>query len=290
VFSELGLLFDGLDRSIGLLKASAAILRRHDGLLVYPLISSMAAMLVVASFALPLGGVHALGMLGRHGAPLTLAQFATAFFLYLALYFVIFFFNTALVGSVMMALDGKTPTLGDGLQIAAARAYSILGYAFIAATVGVVLLAIQRRFGFVGRFAAGLLGVGWTLATYLVVPVLAANKVGPIEAIAESAKLFQRTWSEGVIGQAGMGLAFTLIYLVEFACAALLITVACAMNSASLQLVMTMIAVIAFVLTALIHAALSGIYAAALYRYATNSAETPGFESRAMERAFLVGY
>ena len=70
----------------------------------------------------------------------------------------------------MMQLDGETPTAGDGLRIAVSKIYPILGYAFIAATLGMVLHAIRERVGFVGQFIGGLLCAGWTLATYLVAP------------------------------------------------------------------------------------------------------------------------
>ena len=279
-------MFERLDRSFGLAKASAAILLKDRALLVFPLISSVAAIAVIACFALPLGGMHALDALSSHGRALTSAQYATAFLFYLSQYFVIFFFNTALVGAVMMQLDGGEPTVGDGLRIAASKVYPILGYAFVAATVGMVLRAIQERVGFVGKMVVGLLGVGWTLATYLVIPVLAAQDVGPLEAIKESAELFKRTWGENMIGQAGIGLAFGLIYLGVILCGAVLVVMAATLHSAFLMVVMAVVAIGAVVLTALVHAALSGIYAAALYRYATDSGGTSGFDNQALEQAF----
>jgi len=290
MFDRIGLMFDGLDRSIGLLKASGAILLKDRRLLAFPVISTLAAILVMASFALPLGGVQALQVLSGRGTALTPLQYLTSFLFYLSLYFVIFFFNTALVGAAMMQLDGQMPSVRDGLRIALSRITSILGYALIAATVGMVLRVIQDRFGLLGRLIAGLLGVGWTLATFLVVPVLAARDVGPVEAVMESAELFKSTWREGVIGQSGLAVAFTLIYLGEIACGAVLISLASALQSTSLTVLMEIVVIGAVVLTALVNSALSGIYAAALYRYATDSGDTPGFEDRALERAFLAGY
>ena len=113
----------------------------------------------------------------------------------------------------MKRLDGGNPTIGDGFAIANSRLANILGYAFIAATVGLILRAIQERVGFLGKIVVGLIGAGWSVATYLVVPVLVAREIGPIDAVKESASLLRRTWGENVIGQAGMGFAFGLIYL-----------------------------------------------------------------------------
>src|SRR5437762_791926 len=81
-------------------------------------------------------------------------------------------------------------------------------FALIAATVCMILRAIEERVGFIGRIVVGLIGMGWSLATYLVVPVLVARDVGPIDAVKESATLFKKTWGEIVIGQVGLGAAF----------------------------------------------------------------------------------
>jgi hypothetical protein len=70
---------------------------------------------------------------------------------YLAQYTVIFFFNSALVGAALIRLDGGTPTISDGLAIAGKRMGAILGYAVLAATVGVVLNFINEHVGFQGK-------------------------------------------------------------------------------------------------------------------------------------------
>ena len=150
-----------------------------------------------------------------------------------------------------------------------------------------VLHAIRERVGFVGQFIVGLLGVGWTLATYLVVPVLAWRECGPIEAITESAELFKRTWGESASGEAGLGLAFTVILFGVIGCGAVLIGLAKhVLHSALLMIVMEMVVIAAVVLTALIHATLSGIYKVALFRYASGFGGISGFDSGVLEQAF----
>src|SRR5690606_12092796 len=133
------------------------------------------------------------------------------FLFYLCQYFVIFFFNTALVGAAMIRLEGGDPTVSDGLRIARERMGAILGYAAIAATVGLVLRALEERAGFLGRIVIGLIGLAWTLATFLVVPVLVSQNVGPVEALKESVRLLKRSWGENLAGNVGIGLAFGLI-------------------------------------------------------------------------------
>ena len=137
-----------------------------------------------------------------------------AFVFYVLAYFVAIFFNTALVGAAMIRMDGGNPTLRDGLAIARSRVGRIFGYAVIAATVGLLLQALEERVGWVGQFVIKLIGVAWTLATFLVVPVLVTRDVGPIDAVKESAALLRETWGENLIGTVGLGLAFAAAYLV----------------------------------------------------------------------------
>ncbi|MGH8619402.1 MAG: DUF6159 family protein [Burkholderiales bacterium] len=280
-------MFERFARSWTLVKASGSVLMADKELLIFPAVSAVALVMVTAGFALPFFGLKGLDALSAgEDAPLSAGLLLLGFLYYLCQYFVMFFFNTALVGAAMMRLSGGAPTLGDGLQIAASRTWPILGYAAIAATVGVILRVIQGRVGFIGQLIVGLLGIGWTLATFMVVPVLAARDVGPIDAIKESAELLKRTWGENVIGQAGLGIAFGFIYFAVIACGALLVAFAVATKSVALIVLALVVAIGAALAVALVHTALSGIYSAALYRYANDDAGTAGFDQQALKSAF----
>jgi hypothetical protein len=280
-------MFDRLTRSWTLVRASASVLGQDQSLLAFPALSGVSALLVALCFILPLGGLAALdGIAGGESKAVSAGMLIAGFLFYLSQYFVIFFFNTALVGAVMLRFEGGNPTLGDGLRIALSKFPAILGYAVIAATVGVILRAIQERVGFIGQLIVGLLGVGWTVATYLVVPVLAARDVGPLDAVRESAELLKRTWGENVIGQAGIGLAFGLIQFLIILCGMVLILAAAGTQSGPIVGVAIAIVIGAVVVASLVQAALSGIYAAALYRYATDSGATQGFDRAALQGAF----
>ncbi len=279
-------MFERFSRSWTLVKASGSVLMADKELLVFPAVSAVALVVVSAGFALPFFGLKGLDALSTEGQPLSAGLLLLGFVYYLCQYFVMFFFNTALVGAALMRLGGGAPTLGDGLQIAASRTWPILGYAFIAATVGVILRLIQERVGFIGQLIVGLLGIGWTLATFMVVPVLAARDVGPVEAVKESAELLKRTWGENVIGQAGLGLAFGFIYFATIVCGVLLVVFAAATQSGVLIVLALIVAIGAALAIALVHTALSGIYSAALYRYANDDTGTTGFDQQALKSAF----
>ena len=274
-----------LSRSWSLVKASWSVLRQDKELLLFPLISSLAMLAVVACFALPILGSGALDGLARGGGSTPL-HYGIAFLFYVVQYFVIFYFNAALVGAAMIRLDGGDPTLGDGLRIASSKLGAIFGYSLIAATLGLVLRMLQERVGFLGRIVVGLLGTGWTVATYLVVPVLVTRDVGPVAAVRESAVLLKRTWGENVIGQAGLGVAFGLTQFAVIATGVAIIIAAALTESLPLIIAAAVLLLSAVLFTFLIHGALSGIYAAALYRFAADRESTPGFNTDALQLAF----
>jgi len=276
--------FEKLSTSWELVKASAAVLRADKELLLFPVISAVLSMLVVVTFVVPavLAGVFASGV--AHGEGLPVAGYAGVMLFYVVQYFVIFFCNTALVGAALIRLRGGDPTVADGFRIAASRIQPILGYALIAATVGMVLRAISERSGLIGRLVVGLIGFAWNLATFLVVPVLVVEDVGPIEAIQRSASYLKRTWGEQIVGNVGMGLVFGLISLATLAAGVMLILAAAATESAVLIILVAACLLLAFVAIALVSSALSGVYAAAVYRYAADG-QADGFFTPAMVRS-----
>ena len=273
-------MFDKFSRSWTLVKASAAVLRSDKELLVFPLLSGLAAMVVLATFIIP---VFALKIfengLGVGGAIL-------GFLFYLCQYFVIFFFNAALVGAAIIRLEGGDPTLADGFNAAKSRLGPILGYAAIAATVGMLLQAMKNKDNnFLVRMIGSGLGVAWTLSTFLVVPVLVQQNVGPIDAIKESVKLLKRTWGENAIGNVGLGLAFGLMMFGVIAIGLVLAFLA-ASASGALAVTIVVITVLAAVSLGVVQSALSAIYSAALYRFATVGEAPAGFEALGLQTAF----
>ena len=279
-------MFEKFSRSWTLVKASAGVLRQDKELLVFPAISVVASLLVMASFILPLFGLLDFKAL-EQGEREPMWLYAWVFLFYLAQYFVIFYFNTALVGAAMIRLRGGDPTVADGLGIAWSKVGTIFGYALIAATVGMILRAIEERAGTIGKWITGLLGAAWTVVTFMTVPILVSRDIGPIDAVKESALLLKKTWGENLIGQGGVGLVFGLLQFLVIALTVVgLLLVA---STKSLALIVTVIAigVFAMMALALIQAALSGIYSAALYRHAMGE-ETLGMDRALLDTAFAM--
>ena len=278
-------MFARFSRSWALMKASGTVLQQDKELLVFPLCSAIAAMLIGATFVIPLIASGWFDQLEQGQQP-SAGMLVVGFLFYLTQYFVVFFFNAALVGAATIRLEGGDPTVADGFRIARSKFVAILGYAAIAATVGLILRLIEERLGFIGRWVVGLLGLAFTVATFLTVPVLVSRDIGPIEAVKESATLLRKTWGENIIGNGGIGFAFVMFYLLLGGVG--IVGVILAGQAGSAALVLTIIAawVLAAVFLALIQAALQGVYAAALYRYATENDAGAAFSGTLLSEAF----
>lgn len=279
-------MFEKFAQSWSLIKASASVLRSDKELLVFPLLSAISCLIVTASFFVPamLNGVFS-RFEGEGASPLL---YLVLFAFYVVQYFVIIFFNSALIGAAMIRLRGGDPTVADGFRIAMSKLPAILGYAVISATVGVILRALQERAGFIGRFVVGLIGMAWTVASFLVVPVLVSQDIGPIDAVKRSAELLKKTWGQNLIGNGGIGLVFGLATVLFLLLGGGLIVAAAATKSVALIVVTAVLVFIGFLMLVLIQAALQGVYAAALYRYAAEGEAGAGFSHEIVADAFRV--
>jgi hypothetical protein len=148
-----------------------------------------------------------------------------------------------------------------------------------------ILRAIAERGGIVGALVAGLAGFAWNVATFLVVPVLVVEKIGPIEAIKRSSSLLRQTWGEQLVGNIGISLVFGLIALavglVGLGIIAVLWTIAPALGVVGIVALVLVIAAIT-----LVAAAVSGIFTASLYRYATRGDGGTMFRTDTLAAAF----
>lgn len=269
-----------------LAKQSFRVLLHNKRLLVFPLLSGLAVLLVIASFA---GGAWATGLLRNPEDTSEATVWIVGFAWYFANYFVIVFFNCALVSCALESFRGGEVTLGGGLRAAGKRLPHIVAWALLAASVGMVLRAIEERVALVGKIVIALIGVAWTLATYFVVPVLVFEDLGPLDAAKRSAAILKKTWGETIVGNAGIGLVTFFVTL-----AALAVTVfafgALALKLGSLAVAITGAALVAAIilLSSLIGSALNSIALCALYVFATEGRVPQAFAGAGLEHAFAA--
>ncbi len=277
-------MIEKLTNSWTLFKASLRVLSADKELLIFPIISAIGTMLITATFFLPF--ILAQGLDTVFLGKIQPFYWVILFLFYVVQYTVVFFANTALVGAANIRLQGGDPSIGDGFRIAFSRFGAILGYAVIAATVGMILKAFSEKKSGFARLVISLIGFAWNIATYLVVPVLAIEGIGPIEAIKRSAGLLKRTWGEQIAGNFGVGAIFTIVNLV------ILVIFIPLMILAGINQIWVLLGVLAFILVTLLilsglmNASLSGIYSAAVYQYAVNGTTNGFFEANMVRNAF----
>jgi hypothetical protein len=190
------------------------------------------------------------------------------------------FFNAALVWAADCRMRGEQVTLGEAIRAASERAHVLLPWAVLSATVSLVLRAIEERAGIIGRIVGSLVGLAWSLVTFLVLPVLVIEQIGPIDAVKRSAELFKKTWGENMIANAGIGLAALVVTIVGLVPCLLLVAI-----GGPAAVLGVVIAVAWIIGVQLIAATLTGIFQTALYRFAT-AGSAPGFDNDQLREAF----
>ena len=272
-------------RTWSLMGACWQLLSKDKGLLLFPLISGICCMLLLASFALPLYFTnHWQPPAGGAAATQQMAYYGTLFLFYVCNYFVVVFFNAGIVACATIRMKGGNPTVGDGFRAAAARLPAIAGWAILSATVGLILRVIEDRSEKVGRFVAGLLGAAWTVVSFLVIPILVVENKNPFIALKESTILLKKTWGEQVAGNFSFGLIFLLLSLP----AIVLIVVGIFSGSLAAIAACVGLAVIYFIILALIQSALRSIFQAAVYLYARDGQVPVGFGAELLGSAMVA--
>jgi hypothetical protein len=269
-------------RSVALTKMSFKVIRKDKEILLFPVISGITSMIVMASF---FGSWLLLTNFDIQGMQNNPFSYVLIFLFYLVSYFVVIFFNVALVACSMKRLEGGDPTVRYGLNFAAGRIKAILKWALVAATVGLILRMISERSGVIGKVIIGLIGAGWSIATYFVVPIIAFEDVGPLQAIKRSLGLLRGTWGEGLLSNLGIGLIFFALALLG------ILPLILVVFTGNLWLIVAVgIAVIVYwVLLAVLASTASVVLLTALYRYATTGKISEEFPENAIKNPWEVG-
>ncbi len=262
------------------------VLMLDKSLLLFPLVSGIASFLVLAAFVAGIWASARGPSGGSLSEPLALAL---TFLYYFASYFVVVFFNSALVACAMIRFRGGDPTVADGFRAATANLGRIVAWAALAATVGTVLRVIEERVGFVGKIVIALLGAAWTIATYFVVPVLVVERLGPVDAAKRSAEIVKKAWGEALVSNAGIGLVSTLAFvLIVVPCGVASSVLAAKAGSLSVGIAGGALTLALAVLVVLAGSALHAIVMSATYVYATEGKVPREFEANNLRQAFAA--
>lgn len=258
-------------RAMALMQASWSVLRQDRELILLPILAALSSLALVALlvFGVLWDDIRAAadgGALPQYGPGMWVLSGIVGY----VLSFVAIFFNVAIICAADERMRGGDPTLGSAMRAAAGHARAIAPWALVSVIIQSVIRAIEERGGVVGKIAGTVLGVGWALVTYLILPVLVFEGVGVREALTRSKDLFKRTWGETVSGELGLSLVGFLAVLVALP----FLLVVGGGGQPQMVALAVGLGIVWLVIVGAVLSALSAVFRLALYRYATEG-ETP---------------
>jgi hypothetical protein len=231
--------FTRLSNGWNLAMNSFTVLKENRQLIIFPILSGISMLLVIGSFFIAVFAAAGWDFDNlRDTDTQNVLNYVILFLYYLVNYFVIVFFNMALVHCTHLYFMGEEVTIRKGLQFSMSRIGVIFAWAAFAATVGTLLRLLQDNLGKIGKIIVSLIGVAWSVTTFFVVPIIAYEKLGPLDAFKRSASLMKEKWGESL----SASFSFGLVQLVFFLAAAFVCFLLC--------LVSPIIGIILFVLCA----------------------------------------
>jgi hypothetical protein len=268
-----------IKRGWGLTKKSWALLRQHPSLIRFPLYGAVATTLLAIVFLGP--GLYLLDDDQTAGAiPLIVIGVYV-------LSVVGFYFSVGLAACADMIFRGQEATVSDGLAVARSRLAQISGWAAVSTAISVLMGVLENQGGALGDVAARLVGMAWSLVTFLAVPIIAIEGTGPFETIKRSASMFRERWGQQITGNIAIGGAVFLLGILP--AAALIGGGILVWSSASfLGALLVVVGALVLAIALLVSRALSGIFGVALYRYALDGETVGGFTREELESAVKV--
>jgi len=259
-----------------LTKKSWRVLQDSPGLVKFPLIGGLVALLIAIVVIGP--GLYLLEEDSTVPGAILIAVGT-----YLAA-FVTYYFAVGLAHNADRQMHGESPSFGDGMALASSRMGAVAGWAFVATVVMTIIRAIQERFGVAGAIIGGLAGAAWGLLTFLAVPVIALEGTGPIATIKRCASLIKSRWGEQITGTIAIG---GIVFLLGFLPSVLLIGAGVAIwaTSGVGGAILVAFGVVILVIAMLVQQSLATIFGVALYRYVAGQEAVGGFTEEELQSA-----
>jgi hypothetical protein len=263
---------DRLSNSFLLVAQSFRLLMQDKELMVLPLISG------VVMAAVGIGVVFGFGISEAGLRQAQADDLGLTFGLLVASYAIGTFFQAAVVAGATERMRGGNPTVGSALWAAARRAPSILMWAILSATFGTLLRAADNKAGLLGKIVIRLVGAGWSLATFFVIPAMVVEELPVPEALPRSIEVFKNTWGETLAGGLNLGIAGMVSWLALFAVSGLLVWAGAGLSALA-------VLIPGAILLAVLFSTLQGVFVASLFQFAT-SGTAAGFDHALLANAF----
>ncbi len=274
--------FDRLNNGWQLAKTSLSIIEEEKSLLLFPVLSTLALIMVCATF---FGGGYfifgeqllAATETAETGSAVSLFAYVLAFLYYFVTYFVIIFFNSALVHCAVQVLNGEETSLSAGLEFATSKLDKILAWTSIAATVGLFLKILQSNER-IGQIAAMIIGAGWSILTFFVVPVILYEDKDVIGSVKRSGSIMREKWGESL----GANFGFGFINFIGILLIGVLAVVLAQINI----ILAIIVGIFSLLLLGTVMSAAQTVFLAAIYQHVNNK-PTGRFDENVLDDAFM---
>ncbi len=226
-------MFERISRGWRITKQSFRLIGKDPEMLAFPLLgSALATAGVVAISAAAGGGAYLLDpalmdkLSQQAGEEPTMS--AGMLFYIFAVSFVAtassIYANFAVLNTMRVRLDGGDATFMDSVKAANGRLGDIMKWSLVVTSVGLVLHAIEsacQRLGGIGsliaRGLAALMGGAWNVVSFMVVPAMVMDGVGPKEGLERSVGALKKSWGEGLTAHVSLGFVTIMAMLPFFA-------------------------------------------------------------------------
>lgn len=275
-------MFQSLQTSWEFSQISYRLIWHHKRLLIFPLLSAIAELLILITFIVPLFVTSEVEIGEAVGE--------TVFYIVLFLFYfvtnaIVLIFNTGLIACVIKILHGYNPSVGYGLSFAFKRLPQIVSWSVLSAVVSVILNILEKNEN-ISAIVTSIIGVTWNAITYFVVPVIVMNAVGPIGAIKRSGEALRSTWGEALVGNFSLKVIGFLLFLPVIILLVIGLYIAIKADSVVGVAIVISLGIIAFIIDYLLTETANSVFKCYLYTYATDQEVLDESDSARFAEAF----
>jgi hypothetical protein len=268
-----------------LTKQSWRVLQSDRSLLIFPILSTIFALIAAAAIWTPAAIYSGLTTGESVDQNDPVYYIATAATVYVST-FIAIFFNVALAACATRSMRGEDTTVGSGLSAASQRIGPILGWTLVSGTIGLILQLVEERAPLLGRIAGWIAGAAWAVASFFVIPVIALEGSGPIRSLKRSASVVKAKWGEGATGVIAISaVTFLVVMLILFGGVVGGIALT-AINLVPLAIAVFAVAFAGIIFVSIVSSALSQIFRVAVYEYAATGQAAGAFDVGLLQNAF----
>lgn len=247
-------------------KKAWGVVKSNPGLMKLPVTGGIFAFIAFLIFGSP-GTVlvsaddASTGQLVAGGILLTIGLYLSAF--------ATFYYGVALASAADQVFRGQPADNKAGVAVARSRIGAIAQWTVVVTIVSLVLNFLRDRGGLAGNIVAGIGAAIWSLITFMAIPVIAFEGLGPAATIKRSSSMFKNKWGEQITGNIAIGGITGLIMLlgILIAVGGVFVLVSGSSAAAVAGAGILLLGIAIFIVGAVIGQAMRGVFGVAMYHY-----------------------